>query len=94
MIGRQWLTIRDKNRRRRLNNEDDLVRAEIAAPLRQKIPVIPVLVQNASMPTSDELPEDIRLLARRNGIQLRPEHWREGVGRLLMELDPVMGRTM
>jgi hypothetical protein len=29
---------------------DDLVRAEIAAALTQKIPVIPVVVQNAAMP--------------------------------------------
>jgi TIR domain len=92
MIGRRWLTLKDKRRRRRLDNEDDLVRAEIAAALTQKIPVIPVVVQNASMPIADDLPEDIRLLARRNGIQLRPEQWREGVERLLRELDPVMGK--
>jgi hypothetical protein len=91
MIGKQWLTIKDKKRRRRLDNEDDLVRAEIAAALKQKIPVIPVVVQNASMPVADDLPDDMRLLARRNGIQLRPEQWREGVERLLKELDKVMG---
>ena len=49
----------------RLDNEDDLVRAEIAAALTQRIPVIPVVVQNAAMPIADDLPEDIRLLARR-----------------------------
>ena len=76
----------------RLDNEDDLVRAEIAAALTQRIPVIPVVVQNAAMPIADDLPEDIRLLARRNGIQLRPEQWRDGVERLLRELDPVMGK--
>lgn len=92
MIGRRWLTLKDKRRRRRLDNEDDLVRAEIAAALTQKIPVIPVVVQNAAMPIADDLPEDIRLLARRNGIQLRPEQWRDGVERLLRELDPVMGK--
>ena len=68
------------------------MRAEIAAALTQKIPVIPVIVQNAAMPSADDLPENIRLLDRRNGIQLRPEQWRDGVERLLRELDPVMGK--
>ena len=44
------------------------------------------------MPSAEDLPEDIRLLARRNGIQLRPEQWRESVERLLKELDRVMPR--
>jgi hypothetical protein len=93
MIGKQWLTLKDKKkRRRRLDNEDDLVRAEIRAALQLKIAVIPVIVQNAPMPHADDLPEDIRTLARRNGIQLRPEQWKEGVERLLRELDGVMGR--
>jgi hypothetical protein len=37
MIGKQWLTISDK-RRRRLDNEDDFVRAEIGAALKQEDP--------------------------------------------------------
>jgi TIR domain len=90
MIGKQWLKIKDKRRRRRLDNEDDLVRAEIRAALQQKVPVIPVVVQDADMPSAEELPEDIRPLARRNGIYLRPEQWRAGVARLLKELDKVM----
>jgi hypothetical protein len=40
MIGKQWLTISDK-RRRRLDNEDDFVRAEIGAALKQEVSVIP-----------------------------------------------------
>jgi hypothetical protein len=91
MMGKQWLSIKDKKRRRRLDNSDDLVRVEIATALKQRIPVIPVVVQNASMPVADDLPEDIRPLARRNGIQLRPEQWKDGVERLLKELDKVMG---
>jgi hypothetical protein len=92
MIGKQWLKIKDKSRRRRLDDPDDLVRAESAAALRQKIPVIPVLVQNATMPSATDLPEDIRLLARRNAIALHHDQWREGVELLLKELNPVMGR--
>jgi hypothetical protein len=92
MIGRQWLTIQDKRGNRRLHDPEDLVRLEIAAALTQKIPVIPVLVQNAPMPDRDDLPDDLRLFTRRNGIALRHDQWREGVARLLKELDPVMGK--
>jgi hypothetical protein len=90
MICKQWHTIKDKKRRRRLDNEDDLVRAEIRSALQQKIPVIPVTVQNAAMPQAEDLPDDIRLLARRNGIQLDAARWRTDVERLIKELDRVM----
>lgn len=90
MIGKQWHTIKDKKRRRRLDNEDDLVRTEIRAALQQKIPVIPVTVQNAAMPQAEDLPDDIRLLARRNGIELSATRWKTDVERLIKELDRVM----
>jgi len=90
MIGKQWHTIKDKKRRRRLDNEDDLVRAEIRAALQQKIPVIPVTVQNAAMPLAEDLPDDIRRLARRNGIDLSATRWATDVERLIKELDRVM----
>jgi hypothetical protein len=66
------------------------VRAEIRAALQQKIPVIPVTVQNAAMPQAEDLPDDIRLLARRNGIQLDAARWRTDVERLIKELDQLM----
>jgi hypothetical protein len=90
MIGRQWLTVTDKRGRRRLDLEEDLVRVEIASALQRRIPVIPVLVQDADMPSADDLPESIRLLARRNGITLTGAAWRAGVDRLIKELDRVM----
>jgi hypothetical protein len=93
MIGRQWLTITDKRGCRRLDDREDLVRMEIAAALKQKVPVIPVLVQNAAMPDREDLPDDIRLLARRNGIALRHDQWREGVDRLLKDLKSVIGHA-
>ena len=90
MIGKQWHAIKDKKRRRRLDKEDDLVRAEIRAALQQKVPVIPVTVQNAPMPQAEDLPDDIRLLARRNGIDLSATRWTTDVERLIKELDRVM----
>jgi hypothetical protein len=90
MIGRNWTTITDQHGQRRLENAADHVRVEIALALKQQVPLIPVLVQNASMPHVDELPDDIRPLAFYNGLKLSPEFWRAGVERLIKELDRVM----
>ena len=56
VIGRQWLAVTDATGRRRLDDPDDFVRLEIATALARNIPVIPVLVQGASMPAAHELP--------------------------------------
>lgn len=91
MMGTRWLTITDDRGQRRLDDPNDPVRVEVAAALQQKhIGVIPVIVQNASMPSAEDLPADIRLLARRNWIQLRPEQWDEGIASLLRGLEPTM----
>jgi pyruvate/2-oxoglutarate dehydrogenase complex dihydrolipoamide acyltransferase (E2) component len=94
MIGPGWLDALDKRGRRRLDNPEDTVRAEIAAALKQKIPVIPVLVQNAAMPLAEELPDDIKVLARRNGIELSHGRWKTDVDRLIDQLHTVVRRTV
>ena len=42
------------------------------------------------MPEAEDLPDDIRPLVRRNGIQLDAARWRIDVERLIKELDRVM----
>lgn len=56
---------------RRLDDPLDLVRIEIESALKRDIPVIPVLVGGATMPSEAELPKDIKPLAYRNGTQVR-----------------------
>src|ERR1700757_291822 len=56
VIGKRWLTARDKKRKRRLDNPEDFVRLEIGAALQRGLRVIPVLVDRALMPQSDKLP--------------------------------------
>src|SRR5437868_2808199 len=53
IIGKQWLTITD-GQKRRLDNPEDFVRLEIAAALRRKILVIPLLVRGAKMPRQED----------------------------------------
>jgi hypothetical protein len=76
VIGKGWLDARDATGARRLDNPDDFVRIEIASALKQGKRVIPVLVGDAQMPRSDELPEPLRPLARRNAVRLTYERFR------------------
>ena len=47
------------------------MRIEIASALQRDIPVIPVLIDGASMPREAELPGDLTSLARRHALELR-----------------------
>ena len=82
--------VKNKQGRARLHNDNDLVRTEVAAALRLRVPVVPVFVRDAEMPNTDELPEGIRPLTRRNGVDLSAIHWRTDLDRLIKELDSVV----
>jgi TIR domain-containing protein len=71
VIGRQWL-VGDVGQRR-LNDVGDFVRIEIEAALRRNIPIVPVLVQGATIPRLEDLPETLQALVYRNGIPVRPD---------------------
>jgi TIR domain-containing protein len=63
VIGQRWLTVTDARGIRRLDNVDDVHRQEIAAALARKdVTVIPVCVDGAEMPPSEDLPADLRAL--------------------------------
>ncbi len=70
VIGPNWLTVRDESGRRRLDDENDFVRAEIAWALEKKLPIVPVLFDGAKMPTAAELPEPMQALARCQAMRL------------------------
>lgn len=86
VIGRQWLDIKDAEGQRRIDNPEDFVRVEIEAALGRKIPVIPVLVQNAAMPRSTDLPKAIAGLARRQVAEISETRWDYDVGQLVEKL--------
>jgi len=90
VIGKNWLTATDAAGRKRLQDPHDYVRMEIAAALQRNMRVIPVLVQGASMPGTDELPEDLAPLTRRNAFELHDSSWGDDVGRLISALERVL----
>ena len=60
VIGKRWLISSEADGGRRLDNPDDFVRLEIAVALKRNIRVIPVLVDDASMPRANDLPDDLK----------------------------------
>jgi hypothetical protein len=87
LIGRGWVTITDQDGRRRLDNPRDFVRLEIEAALAHNVRVIPVLVDGARMPRTDELPASLAELAHREALELSPSRFEIDSGRLLTVLD-------
>ena len=70
VIGANWLTSKDDQGVRRLDNPEDFVRTEIATALKRTIRVIPVLVDDALVPRATELPDDLKPLVRRNALRI------------------------
>jgi formylglycine-generating enzyme required for sulfatase activity len=76
VIGPRWLTITDKKGQRRLDDPKDLVRQEVAVALRRgKTQIVPVLVGDASMPSPDDLPEELKKLAAIQAHELIDKLW-------------------
>jgi hypothetical protein len=62
LIGPDWLTASDYDGKRRLEDPHDFVRMEIELGLQIPVPVVPVLLDRASLPRSDEVPDSLRPL--------------------------------
>ena len=91
VIGNNWIDARDPNGQRRVDSPTDLVRTEIATALAHEKVVIPVLVEDATMPLASDLPADLAPLASRNALPVSDYRWDYDVGRLVAMLDGVVG---
>jgi hypothetical protein len=58
-----------------LDDPTDLARVEAAAALRREIPVVPVLVGGAAMPSASDLPRDLEDLMRRHAHEISDQRW-------------------
>lgn len=67
IIGDQWIEIL----KQRLSDPKDFVRIEIQAALERDIPVVPVLVGKALMPSEENLPPELAGLSYRNATEVR-----------------------
>ncbi len=86
VIGKQWLSIADKDGNKRLFDENDFVNLEVATALQLGKTVIPVLVDGAVMPSEEELPDNLKQLAFLNAIALPHDNWDASVSKLTKQM--------
>jgi hypothetical protein len=92
VIGPHWVNLTDSQGRRRLDNPNDFVRLEVATALARDIRVIPLLVGGASMPYTDELPDNLKLLTRRNALEIVDRDFDAHVQRLIGAIERAIGQ--
>jgi TIR domain len=88
IIGDHWMEQSDDRGHRRLDDPGDYVRIEIESALKRNIPVIPVLVGEAMMPSPNDLPAPIQDIVFRNAAEIRAgSNLRQHLDRLIRDLE-------
>jgi hypothetical protein len=90
VIGPNWLTARSATGTRRLDDDGDTHREEVAAALASDVRVIPVLVGGADMPRKDDLPEPVRDLVYRNAAVVEDRRFATDVETLQQTLRGIL----
>jgi hypothetical protein len=93
VIGPDWISARGPDGQRRIENEGDYVRRELAGALAKSVEVIPVLVAGAEIPRPDELPEDLAGLALRQMYVLNDAAFEASIARLIQGVERSAART-
>jgi WD40 repeat protein len=93
LIGKTWALYQDETGRRRLEQPRDPVRLEVETALRLGIPIIPVLVEGAPMPTERDLVPSIVDLLEFNAAEVSDSRWEYDVDKLLQAINEAVGRS-
>lgn len=89
LVGKRWEASQPGNADapRRIEEEGDFVRLEVAAALKRKdVAVVPVMVEGAEIP---DLPEDLAELPELQDRKLRNTEWRADTARICDSIDEV-----
>jgi hypothetical protein len=89
-ISPSWSSATGTDGSRRLDDPDDPVRVELETALRERVAIIPVLVDDARMPTREELPQTLTRLTRLQAVELTHSRFNADAARLLDHLERLL----
>jgi hypothetical protein len=87
LIARDWSEARDVSGKRRIDDPGDPIRMELHDGIRDGATIIPVLLENAAMPTAEQLPPDLAPLAEYNALRLHDTDWQYNLDRIITTLE-------
>lgn len=90
VIGKSWLDMKDVTGKRRLDDQDDFVRLEVATALARNIQVIPVLFDDVTMPRPEQLPQNMSALYRRQFVEIDSKRFEDDVRNLADAIKKVL----
>jgi TIR domain len=92
VVGKRWFGPLPR-RRRRIDDPADPVRVEVETALRNGMPVVPILVEGGAMPNADQLPDSLKELVYRNGLQVDSgRDFDQHIERLIRSMEPILAQ--
>ncbi len=87
VIGKNWLT--------RIQSPDNFIQLEIVAGLKRKesLILIPVLIEDAKLPSLELVPQDVQPLFDAQCVELRDSDWENDVNRLLDAIENLLEKS-
>ena len=93
VIGPNWLRTTGDGQTSRLRDPEDFVHMEVRRSLELGKKMIPVLVEGAQMPLVDELPDDLKRLARRNALDVSDLRFHGDADRLADAIEKMLASS-
>jgi hypothetical protein len=87
LMGNMWSSVKDGAGLRRLDDPKDWVRQEVEVALSRDIPIVPVRVQGAVMPSVHELPPSIADLTSFQSAEVTDSRWAFDMEQLIRAID-------
>lgn len=90
VIGPDWRGTKPEGSYR-VEEDNDLVRVEVETALKQGVPVVPILVGAANMPTAEQLPDCLKELSYRNAARVDSgQDFDHHLDRLIRQTDSIV----
>jgi formylglycine-generating enzyme required for sulfatase activity len=90
LIGKGWSDLKDEQGNRRIDNPNDPVRFEIAQRLARGLPLLPVLLGDAAMPETAQLPDQLMMLTQTQAMRLRGERFEQDADAIARRLKAML----
>jgi hypothetical protein len=94
VIGQHWVGQNPDGKTSRLHDPGDPVRVEIESAMKHNKPILPLLVNGATMPEESDLPDSLRELHAYNGARIDSgQDFRIHMRRLIDSINETLGTT-